>query len=326
MEFWRGTAPETGTSTSAEAGSTGDTDAPVTKPGEILPTPKKAPPLPAPRRATALEIFTWFKRSLLARTSLLEDDVELVAFWIVSTWFQDVLTILPCLVLTGSAHYAGIVLSVLDDFCQRPKLLAGFRRSHLGVLNWGCQTNLVSEPNLDKRTADLLSNLTDRSFSVVECGHLMRYSKSTAIYAGENPATHKIQNSIHIHITPSNAAQPARAQWLQEMTERLPVHLDQYRGTNLDHVRHSTWATPDLPSETAVIAKALGRGIVDPPQLWVKLVTLLKSRDRQLLSEMSDTPEAVVVEATLALSRDGRAQAYVREIAAELNPSAGSPW
>jgi hypothetical protein len=61
---------------------------------------------------------------------------------------------------------------------------------------------LVSEPNLDERTANLLSNLTDRNFSVVEGRSLTRYSKSTAIYAGENPGTHKIQNSIHIHIPP----------------------------------------------------------------------------------------------------------------------------
>jgi len=77
------------------------------------------------------------------------------------------------------------------------------RRSDLGVLHWECQTNLVSEPNLDKRTANLLSNLTDRNFSVVEGRSLTRYSKSTAIYDGENPGTHKILNSIHIRGTPS---------------------------------------------------------------------------------------------------------------------------
>jgi hypothetical protein len=294
-------APET----SLEVGSTGDTDTSVTGPSEILPASEEAPPLPAPRRATLLEIFTWLKRCLLAQTPLHEEDAERVVFWVVSTWFQDALTVLPCLVITGPAHYAGVVLHVLADFCRGAKLLAGFKRSHLDVLRWSTQTNLVSEPNLDKRAADLLSTLTDRSFSVVDCGHLMHYSKSTAIYAGENPGTHKIQNSIHIHITPTNAALPARAQELQEMIERLPVHLDQYRETNLDYVRHWTRAFTDIPSETAVIAVALVRGIVDAPQLRTKLVALLRTRDKQRLSEMSDAPEAVVVEATLALSRHG---------------------
>jgi hypothetical protein len=35
---------------------------------------------------------------------------------------------------------------------------------------------------------------------------------------------------------------------------------------------------------------------------------------------MSDTIEAVIVETTLALCRDGRKHAYAREIAAEVNP------
>jgi hypothetical protein len=243
----------------------------------------------------------------------------LVAFWSISTWFQDASNILPCLVLTGSAHDARSVLHVLGDFCRKAALLAGFQPSHLGVLRWGCHTNLVSEPNLNKRTAALLSNLTDRSFLVVEAGSLTCYSKSTAIYAGENPETHRIQNSIHIHITPANAAQPAPPQWLQKMIERVPVHLDQYRNKNLSYVRYWTWVPSGLSSETSGIATALGRCIVDAPELRQKLVTLLKTQDQQRLTEMSDTSEAIVLEATRALSRDGREQAYAREIAVEVN-------
>ena len=48
-------------------------------------------------------------------------------------------------------------------------------------------------------------------------------------------------------------------------------------------------------------------------------MALLKTQDQQRLSEMSNTIEAVVLEAILALSRDGRELAYVKEIAAEAN-------
>jgi hypothetical protein len=58
---------------------------------------------------------------------------------------------------------------------------------------------------------------------------------------------------------------------------------------------------------------------VDAPELRQKLVTLLKTQDQLRLSEMSDTSEAIVLEATRALSRDGRQQAYAREIAVEVN-------
>ena len=51
------------------------------------------------------------------------------------------------------------------------------------------------------------------------------------------------------------------------MVERLPIHLDQYRNKNLRYVRHSTWAPSGLSSETVAIATALGRGIVNAPEL-----------------------------------------------------------
>jgi hypothetical protein len=84
-------------------------------------------------------------------------------------------------------------------------------------------------------------------------------------------------------------------------------------------VRKWTWVPTGLSSETAAIATALGRGIVDAPELRQKLVLLLKSQDQQRVSEMSNTNEAIVLEAIRTLSRVGREHAYAREIAAEAN-------
>jgi hypothetical protein len=269
--------------------------------------------------ATADELITWIKRSLLVQTHLSEDAAELVAFWAISTWFQDVLTVLPCLVLTGPAHAAVDVLHDLRNVCREAKLLSGFRRSHLVVLSWSCRTHLISEPNLDKRTANLLSNLTDRKFRVIEGGSLTCYSKSTAIYTGENPGAHQIQNSIHIHIPLTNAARAARPDWLQEIIARVPIHLDRYRNKNLREVDDWTWDPSGLSAEMAAIAEPLGRCIVDAPELREKLSALLKTQDKQRLYERSTTAEAVVVAATWELSRSGREHAYVREIADKAN-------
>ena len=309
------TTPETEFPAPAAAEGTGDTE--LAQPSEILPAPVEAPLAP-PRVATAGELVTWIKRCLLAQTHLPDDAAELVAFWVISTWFQDTLTVLPCLVITGPAHDAGCVLHVLDNFCRKAELLAGFRRSHLDALR-SCQTNLVSEPNLDKRTAALLSNLTDRNFLVVQGPYVACYSKSTAIYAGENPETHRILNSIHIHMAPTNAEPSAPPRWLQKMIKRVPVHLDQYRNRNLRYLHRWTWAPSGLPCEMATIATELGRPMVDAPELRQKLVALLKTQDKQRLFDMSNTIEAVVLEATRTLCCDGREHAYAREIAVAAN-------
>ncbi|MGB8029851.1 MAG: hypothetical protein WCF30_09300 [Terracidiphilus sp.] len=302
-------APATDGSTSA---------AETAKPSEILTAPVQAT-LPPPRVATAAELITWIKRVLLAQTILPEDATELVAFWVLSTHVQDALSVLPCLLLTGHAPGAMVVLHVLRNVCREAKLLAGFRRSDLAVLSYSCKTNLISEPTLDRRTADLLGNLTDRNFMVVERGSLISCAHSTGIYAGANPETPKIQNSIHIHITPTNVGLPDPPQWLHKMMEGLPVHLDQYRNKNLGSVSRLTRVPSGLSSETAAIATALGRGIVNAPELRQKLVSLLQTEDQQRLAELSNTTEAVVLEATLELSRDGRELAYAHEIATAAN-------
>ena len=301
----------------ASAPAVGTSDAETAQPSETLPASVEAP-LPPPRFATAIELFTWIKQTLLVQAHLPEDAAELVAIWTLSTWFQDALNVLPCLVLTGSAHDARSLLHVLSDFCREAKLLAGFGRSHLDALRC-CRTNLISEPNLDRRTADLLGNLTDRGFLVVQGSYMACYSKSTAIYAGENPETHRILNSIHIHMVPTHAVPAVTPPWLQKLMQRVPVHLGQYRNQNLGNVCRWTWAPSGLSSETTTLATVLGRCIVDAPELRRNLVVLLKSQDQQRHTEMSDTSEAIVVEAILAFIRDGREQAYAREIAAKAN-------
>jgi hypothetical protein len=291
------------------------------EPGEIHPAAVEAP-LPPPRVATADEVFDWIRRCVEVQAQLPEDAAELIAFWVISTWFQGALTVLPCLVVTGPAHHARRVLHLLKDVCWRPALLAGFRRKDLPILHGSCGTYLIWEANLSKQCADLLNNLADAEFLVSEGGSLGRYGRSTAIYAGENPETHKIENSIHIHISPTNAALPEDPQWIEKIRKRVPRHLDQYRAKNLSHVHQWSWVpsrvSPVSP-ETTAIAEALGHGLVGSCALRLKLLRLLAIQDGQRLSELSNTTEALAIEALWAFIRRGQEQAYAWEIAAEIN-------
>jgi hypothetical protein len=198
-------------------------------------------------------------------------------------------------------------------------LLAGFARSHLDALR-RCLTTLISEPNLNRSTANLLSSLTDGKFLVVAGSNLACYAKSTAIYAGENPEAHAIQNSIHIHLTPANAGpSPHSPQLLKEMIERIPVHLKQNREKNLPKLEQSTWAPSGLSSEMAILAAELGRCVVDAPELRQKLVGLLKTQDSRRLSDLSNSTEAVVLEASLNLCHQEKTKLLAGKIASEVN-------
>jgi hypothetical protein len=259
------------------------------------------------------------RQSIVAQIHLQEDVAALIAFWILSTWFQDAVTVLPCLVISGASHDAVVVLRILEAFCREPLLAAEFRRGDLENLTWNCRTLLMLEPNLDDRKAVLLGNLTNPGFRIVAAGRRLDCSKSRAIYIGTNPATQQIQNSIHITITPTNAEPPRPPTWLQSAIDNLPSHLRSYREQSLDKVRRLEFIPSGVPGETAAIAKALGNCIVDAPVLQEKLVVLLKTQDRQQLTQRSGTTDGLVVEAALVLSRQERERVFTTEIAAEVN-------
>jgi hypothetical protein len=129
-------------------------------------TPDTPAPLPLEPDSETGALHTQIKRMIAERTSFPDSVSALVAFWAISTWFQEALTIFPCLVITGDVHEGMVLLAVLRDLCRTPTLLAGFKRADLKDLN-GYRTLLISEPNLDNRTAALLGNLTNRDFMLV---------------------------------------------------------------------------------------------------------------------------------------------------------------
>src|ERR1700746_179413 len=86
---------------------------------------------PAPPSSKALEILTTIKHTIKAQTHLSDADIAVAAFWVISTWFQEALIVLPCLVITGPAHEATELLRVLHALCRGSLRLAGFRRGDL---------------------------------------------------------------------------------------------------------------------------------------------------------------------------------------------------
>jgi hypothetical protein len=272
-----------------------------------------------PASSDAVEMFTRIRHTIKARTNLSDADVAISAFWVISTWFQEALIVLPCLVITGPAHEATELLRVLHDLCCASVLLAGFRRGDLKYVS--CRTLLIAETNMTSRTAALLGSLTNRGFIIVEQGSYLHCHSSKAIYiGGDDPPIKRIQNAIYIDVTPAlYAAKGIPQECVYGNIKYLRGHLAKYRENNLAQVRRLEFNPIGVSPETGAIAKALGSCIVDSPDLRAALVSILAPRDRQQISERLDTAEALVVEAVLALSRGGAEQLYAREIAVEVN-------
>ena len=273
---------------------------------------------PPPRTENVTIVFTHIKQMIAGWTYLSDSASALVAYWVLSTWFQDALTVCPCLVLTGPPHEAMVVLRALKDLCLQPRLLAGFKRSDFRHLA-GYRTLLLAEPNLGNRDADLLGTLTNWDFMLIE-GEYLRCGGSTAVYIGEERAIKRIQHSIYVDVTARRHATPLDPdQSLLKTMNSLGNRLADYRQVNLEKVRCLKLTPCGLSLEVHAVANALGSCLMDAPQLVEELVTLLRPQDQQQIADRSDSIEALVVGAVLTLCHQGKDQIFVKEIAAEVN-------
>jgi hypothetical protein len=277
------------------------------------------PPSPIRPDGDPGELHTQIKRMIAGRTRLPDSVSTLVAFWAISTWFQDAFTVFPCLVISGPAHEAMVLLGILRDLCRTPTLLAGLKRGDFKELT-GYRTLLISEPNLDNRTAALLGNLTNRHFLLIEQGSYLSCAGSRAIYIGEDITIKRIQHSLYIDVTtPPHVDFTIPSQSWPETIGSLRNRLVEYRDRNLSKVSSLEFNPCGLSLEAHAMANALGSCIVDAPQLQAELVALLRPQNQQQIADRSDSVEALVAGAALALCHQDKDEIYVKEITSEVN-------
>jgi hypothetical protein len=301
---------------SVASGSSENLSGSTAEVNEVCASRIPVPPPTKPDRQTG-ELYGEIK-GMIARGTRLPDSVcALVAFWAISTWFPDALQVFPILAISGPSHEATNVLDVLRDLCLAPVLLASFKGGDLKDLDGF--TLLIAEP-LDNRTAALLGNLTNRNFCFVADRSCVPGAGSRAVYLGENPAIRRIQHSIYIDATvPALAHDAVADRSTREEIDGVRNRILAYRKRHLARVKSLEFNPRGLSSEANVIASALGRCIVESPELQMQLVTLLKPQAQQQIADRSDSDEALVVGAVLSLCHQDKGEVYVKEISVEVN-------
>lgn len=273
-------------------------------------------------------LFANIKQTIKGQTHLPDNDCALLTFWVFSTWLQVALPLAPGLAITGCAHEADVVLRTLRLLCYHPVLLVGMTTATLENIRWQLNpTLLIVEPALSARMAVLLGCSTGRGY----LAHIKAdggqsppprdYFGPKAIYLGEDlPANSVLRHYLHINLSTATTAESQRAvPLLEETKQSLQNQLLGYRLQSLPAVIASDFNVEGLSSEVNAIAAALGRCIVDEPQLQAELVSLLTPFSDHQLAERLDDFGTLTIGAALALCHQGKDKVLVGEIAAEVN-------
>jgi hypothetical protein len=273
------------------------------------------------------ELFAKIKLAIAEQTHLSDGDSALLTLWVFSTWFYDVLSLAPGLVVTGSAHDGDAVLRTLYAFCYHPILVAGMASATLNDVQWDKKpTLLIFEPSLSKRLAGLLCSSTRRGYMALRTvagspRFAFDYYGPKAIYVGEDPPIRSmLQHCVHINASPSPGVYSEYVAAMSEgMTQNLQNQLLCYRSEHLPEVSKLELYAAGLSPDFNAITSALCECIVDAPELQTELIALLTQYSEQQIAERLDDLGTLSVSAALALCHQGKDQILVGEIAAEVN-------
>lgn len=138
---------------------------------------------------------------------------------------------------------------------------------------------------------------------------------------GEDPSMKSmLQNFLHINASPTPRVELQHALPMSdEMIQRMQNQLLLYRTTNLPMVVRSDFCASGLSAETNAIATALGKSIVDAPEIQGEIVSLLEPDSEQQMAERRDSLVMVAVGAALSLCHQGKIEILAGAVASEAN-------
>jgi hypothetical protein len=291
--------------------------------------PWESMPLPTGYAAygTTEALFTGIKLAIAEQTHLSDNDSALLTLWVFSTWFHDVLSIAPGLVITGPAHEGDAVLRALYAFCYHPVLVGGMTGAVLSAIQWDKKpTLLIFEPNLSNRLAALLCSSTRRGYLALRTvsgasKSAFDYYGPKAVFAGEDPPIKSmLQHFVHINALPASGVYSEHVVPMpEELKQKMQNRLLRYRSEHLPEVSKSELCAAGLSPDFNAIASALCECIVDAPDLQNELVSLLTPYSDQQIAERLDDLGTLAVGAALTLCHQGKIQVRVGEISAEVN-------
>jgi hypothetical protein len=297
--------------------------------GHYASDPLQRVPFPTGKKGygTTGELFAGIKMVIAEQTQLSDANSALLTYWVLSTWFQDILPLAPGLAITGWAYDGDVVLRTLKTFCYHPVLVAGITSATLSDVYWDRKpTLLIADPNLNRRMAVLLNSSTSRGYLTFRkiAGRPtspLDYFSSKAVFLGDDQQMIPVlQNFLHINASPACSIESRQAPSLSEQTTQdFQNQCLSYRIRNLPRAHTSDFNATGLSYEVTPIANTLGRCIVDAPDLQAELVSLLTPYSQQQVAERLDDLGTLAVDAALSLCHQGKDQILVGEIAAEVN-------
>lgn len=282
-----------------------------------LSLPTKATPFGS---VTALfsDLCNVFQRYL----ELPEGASELLAAFVIGTWFPDCTPTTPLLLIYGFSMDALPVFRILRSLCRRGLMVADVTPSALASAVMDLRpTLLITHAYLNERVLRLLSASSTPGQVVLVRGEPREifYAKAISVEDRDVPE-HLARTALRVIVHPMARIPRLTETILRNVEEEFQGKLFGYRLAAREKVFSSDFDVPEFVCETRLLGRVLGSCIVDDGDLQAKVVDLLRVQDRENRLARASDVRCVVIEAVLFHKReDKKMKLLVGEITETVN-------
>jgi hypothetical protein len=254
-----------------------------------------------------------FKRicTLFMERGICEQASRKLTYWTLASWFADLFSLAPFLILSGSRPEASVVLQLLSCSVRHGLSLADINMAEFRSLPMHLQPTLLihrASPTIMK----LLSMSNYAGAYLPTKGGIADPFCAKAIYAGPYQLGAGADSVLRVHLPASRGKLPVVSDLEQRsLADDLQARLADYRMRYAGQVRGSDFDVPGLRSDIRMLARILGSAIVDAPQLRADLVRLLREDQDQIAVGNAFDGEAITIEALFSHSHSGQSDQIV---------------
>ena len=230
-------------------------------------------------------------------------DLTAAAFWILTSWFPDVLPVLPTLIVASpSSGEARKFFRILRCFCRRGVLLTELGpNGFLSLPMFLRPTLIVEQANLDRRMRGLFRAAA--GMYVASGGEFLDLRCARAVFCEQDDLDADLHDGcLRVSLFPPATAVPAFDKSDEEKlaAEFLP-RLLRFRCNNFRRVSDSVFDAPAFTTGIRDVARSLGACVVGDPKLEAGIIELLSSQDTDLRASFATRPDVAIIIAMLAL-------------------------
>lgn len=278
----------------------------------------------APARYSSVgELFEKVLEALSKFSGLATKELQPVPYWVLASWFPEILPALPTLMVVGPSPAAiHRFLRLLRCFCRRGTLVTELTPAGLmGLPMYLRPTLLIEQGRLLGQVRGLLRASSNAGVYVPRAGEFVDLRCVKAVYCESDEVDSELSEGVlRVSLFPAGASAPVFDESEEEqVAATFQAWLLRYRFENFQAVCDSSLDFPGFTAGVRDLARALGAVVAGDPNLMSQLTSLLAANDEDVRATWTMSPDFAVVVSTLALVHEKQPRVPVKQLADFVN-------